>query len=242
MAGRDLRVLVVGASIAGLATAAALARIDVEVDVIERRAAFEGPGTGLFFPANGVRAVAGLGLAGELVARGRVIERLRARSADGSVESTADLRLVWPDVGPSVAIHRDLAREVLAGGGAAGARTGTALAGLELLEGGVRATLGDGSAAVYDLVVGADGAASTVRRLVWPGADASYGGESWWRGVAICPDALEDWTVSLCEAGNLVTIPIGDGLVYWGAGVTSARPFDDLQTRRAARAGSASPT
>jgi 2-polyprenyl-6-methoxyphenol hydroxylase-like FAD-dependent oxidoreductase len=220
----DTRVLVVGASIAGLAATHALRELGAGVDVVERRAAFNGPETGLFFPANGVRALGGLRLADRLIARGRPVERLRARSADGSLESAAELDRVWPHVGPSVAVRRALAGEALRDDPV---RMDTSLAELELREHSVRAVLGDGATGEYDLVVGADGARSTVRRLLWPDSHASYGGESWWRGVVECPYRLRDWTVSLCRAGNVVTIPVGDGLVYWAAGTTSRAPFDD---------------
>jgi 2-polyprenyl-6-methoxyphenol hydroxylase-like FAD-dependent oxidoreductase len=84
-------------------------------------------------------------------------------------------------------------------------------------------------------VVGADGADSAVRGLLWPDAAAGYAGESWWRGVVTCPPSLDDWTLTLCQAGNLVTIPVGAGLVYWGAGVSCQAPFRDELPGRAAR-------
>jgi 2-polyprenyl-6-methoxyphenol hydroxylase-like FAD-dependent oxidoreductase len=100
---------------------------------------------------------------------------------------------------------------------------------------GACATFHDGSTARYDLVVAADGAGSTVRGLLWPDAAARYGGESWWRGVVTCPPGLNDWTVTFCQAGNVITLPLGAGRVYWGAGVSRQAAFRDDLLGRAAR-------
>jgi 2-polyprenyl-6-methoxyphenol hydroxylase-like FAD-dependent oxidoreductase len=112
---------------------------------------------------------------------------------------------------------------------------GSGLVSLESAGAGVRATLQDGTSESYDLVVGADGARSTVRSLGWPGTGADYGGESWWRGVVDRPAELDAWTVSMCAAGNFLVIPLGDGKAYWVGGYSSAEPFRDPLEGRAAR-------
>jgi 2-polyprenyl-6-methoxyphenol hydroxylase-like FAD-dependent oxidoreductase len=114
-------------------------------------------------------------------------------------------------------------------------RMGVRLTGIAADGTAVQVRFDDGGAARYDLVVGADGAGSAVRGLIWPDAAAGYGGESWWRGVVTCPPDLDDWTLTVCRAGNLVTIPLGAGMVYWGAGVSRQAPFRDELPGRAAR-------
>jgi 2-polyprenyl-6-methoxyphenol hydroxylase-like FAD-dependent oxidoreductase len=99
----------------------------------------------------------------------------------------------------------------------------------------VQAQLSDGTAEEYDLVIGADGAHSTVRGRLWPDAAARYGGESWWRGVVACPAGLDDWSACFCQEGTFLGMPIGGGLAYWVAGRYSAEPFDDPVQGRAAR-------
>jgi 2-heptyl-3-hydroxy-4(1H)-quinolone synthase len=233
------RVLVVGAGIAGLAAAGAIVRLGWEVSVVEQRAHFDGVATGLFVPANGVRALAALGLLAAVARRGQAISLLRARGADGAAESVARLERVWPQVGPSIGIRRsslqDALLAALLGAAEAPVRMGVRLAGLVPDGRAVRARFGDGETGSYDLVVGADGASSAVRGLLWSGSAARYGGESWWRGVVRCPRDLTDWTLTLCRAGNVVAIPVGSGLVYWGAGVSRREPFQDAPAGRAAR-------
>ena len=229
------RVLVVGAGIAGLATAGAIRELGWDVSVVEQRPDFDGTDTGLFVPANGVRALAALGVLDGIAGRGRRISRLQVRSADGSAESAARLELVWPEAGPSIAIHRSLLQEALLEAALVPVRMGVRLTGIAADGGQAYATFDDGTTAGYDLILGADGAGSAVRGLLWPDAAAGYGGECWWRGVVTCPPDLDDWTLTLCRAGNLVTIPVGSQLVYWGAGVSGQAPFRDESPGRAAR-------
>lgn len=233
--GAAPRVLIVGAGIAGLATAGALAGIGWDVEVVERRSTFNGAATGLFIPVNGVRALRALGMAGGVLARGRKIERLVARTANGALSAGVELKQVWPGVGPCCAVQRDLALGAVLEASHATVRMGNGLASLEPDGAGVRATLEDGSSERYDLVVGADRVRSTVRGLRWPDAGASYGGESWWRGVVECPPELDAWTVSLCAAGNFLVIPLGGGKAYWVGGHSSSEPFRDPAESRAAR-------
>ena len=229
------QVLVVGAGIAGLAAAGAIRELGWDVSVVEQRPDFDGTGTGLFVPANGVRALAKLGVLDGIACRGRLISRLRVHSADGASQAVAPLDRVWPEVGPSIAIHRTLLQEALLEAALVPIRMGARLSGIAADGPEVHATFDDGGTARYDLVVGADGASSAVRGLLWPDAAARYGGESYWRGIVTCPPDLTDWTLTLCEAGNLITIPIGAERVYWGAGVSRQAPFRDDLPGRAAR-------
>jgi 2-heptyl-3-hydroxy-4(1H)-quinolone synthase len=231
------RVLIAGAGIAGLAAAGAIRELGWDVTVIEQRPDFDDTGTGLFVPANGVRALAALGILDGIACRGRRIGQLRVRAAadGGSFEAVASLDRIWPAVGPSFAIHRSLMHEALLKAALVPVRMGVQLTGIRTEGTTVHVRFDGGGTARYDLVVGADGASSAVRGLLWPDAVAGYGGESWWRGVVTCPPGLDDWTLSLCQAGNLVTIPLGADLAYWAAGVSRQVPFRDELPGRAAR-------
>ena len=227
--------LVAGAGLAGLATAKVLHDLGWTVDLVERRQAFDAIPTGLFLHANGMRAFAALGAAAALRARGRDIERLRMRSADGSTQGVADLTSVWPGVGPSVTIDRGLSLQALMQWCPVAVRMGLGVQKVSERGHRVEAALSDGSATEYDLVVGADGVYSTIRRQVWPDVDVRYGGESCWRGVVDCPPGLDDWDLCLCQQGTFLAMPIGRGLAYWVAVGYSARPFEDPVNGRAAR-------
>jgi len=229
------RALVAGAGIAGLTAAKSLHDQGWQVDLAERRLAFDAVPTGLFIPANGMRALAALGAATTLLPSGQPIGRLRLSSAGSDTQAVVDLGLVWPGVGPSIALHRPRAMEALLGWCPVPVRSGVGIQSLSQHGEGVQAQLDDGSVEEYDLVIGADGAHSTVRGTLWPDVAPRYGGESWWRGVVACPAGLEDWSACFCRAGNFLGIPIGGGLAYWAAGSYSAEPFGDPPQGRAAR-------
>ena len=149
------QVLIMGAGIAGLAATGAIRGLGWDVSVVEHRADLDGIGTGLFVPANRVRALAALGVLDGMACRGRRIGRLRVRSADGSAQAVARLDRVWPAVGSSIAIHRSLALEALLEAALAAVRMGVRLTGVAAADGRVRAAFDAWHAATPNMAQGA---------------------------------------------------------------------------------------
>ena len=78
-----MKVLVVGAGIAGLSVAVALQRSGLDVEVVERQDDGEAAGTGLYLPANAERALRSLGLGAAVAAR--PVDRRRHAMLSGCV-------------------------------------------------------------------------------------------------------------------------------------------------------------
>jgi 2-polyprenyl-6-methoxyphenol hydroxylase-like FAD-dependent oxidoreductase len=182
-----------------------------------------------------MRAFAALGAAELLLARGRTVTRMRLRGAGCHAEGVAQLADVWPGLGPCVAISREAALDALIERCPVTVRAGAGVQCLSQRGTRVEATLTDGFLREYDLVVGADGAYSTVRGLLWPTVTPQYGGESYWRGVVPCPAGLADWSACFCAAGTFLAMPIVDGLAYWAAGCSTTAAFADPAAGRAER-------
>jgi 2-polyprenyl-6-methoxyphenol hydroxylase-like FAD-dependent oxidoreductase len=81
--------------------------------------------------------------------------------------------------------------------------------------------LSDGSAGDYDVLVGADGIHSAVRRLVFDGPEPRYVGQVSWRMVVEGGPAITAWTVMLARGRAFLAVPIGPGRLYCYADVNS---------------------
>lgn len=189
-----MRIAIAGCGIAGLATAAGLARAGHDVTVYERFAEARPLGAGLLLQPSGLNALRQLGLEAEALEAGARIERLHGRTPLG--RRVMDLRYAEAKAGEyGVGIHRASLFGVLHTAAIkAGVRieTGAEITGITGAEHpGFR--LADGSETPpADLAVIADGAHSALRRAVCPTArDKLY---PWGAVWAVLEDPNGRWT------------------------------------------------
>ena len=213
------RILIVGAGLAGLALTRALRQAGLASEVIEREVSWENVGTGMYLPANGMRALRALGLEQAVAARGAQIPRQRLLDHRGRLLADIDLHQLWGDVGSCLALPRADLHQVLCEG--VPARMGPTIRSLERLDGPVQVTFDDNSRGEFDLVVGADGLRSTVRRRAVDQRPPIPVGQHSWRFLAACPPEITTWTVMLGRGTSFLTVPVGGGLVYCYADVTT---------------------
>jgi 2-polyprenyl-6-methoxyphenol hydroxylase-like FAD-dependent oxidoreductase len=145
------------------------------------------------------------------------------------IANMAAPRLARPDVPPVGAIMRPVLAEILAKATRASgtnARLGTTFN--EIADGpdGVRVSLSDGTSATYDLVVGADGLYSKMRKLLFPDAPApSYTGQSVWRAVMRRPPEVKSLQMWIGNKTKVGVNPVSDDEMYMF--VTEDRPTAD---------------
>lgn len=199
-----LRILVVGAGIAGLAMVRMLRGTPHRVTLAERSPKIRADGTGLVLPSSATRVLHRLGV--DVPAIAHHLDRVSILDADGRARLSA---------GGRFALRRaDLISALTAGVDAdADVRLATTASVIESRRDGVRCEIG-GRAQTFDVVVGADGARSVTRGAIAPDVRVRAAGQVCWRGIVggrWRPDrATEMWT----EGRRVGIVPLNDGRSY----------------------------
>lgn len=213
--GSGLRILVVGAGIAGLGAARALRQRGFAVDVVERQTAWTHAGAGIYLPGNAARALRALGIESAVAERAALITHQLLCDHRGRLLADIDLAALWGEVGPCLALHRADLHEVLGSyGDPVSVRMGVSVQGLSQQDKTATVEFDDGSSGRYDLVIGADGIHSTVRQLTVGTSVVRPVGQLAWRFVTVCPPGLTTWTALLGRDVTFLAVPIGQGQVY----------------------------
>jgi 2-polyprenyl-6-methoxyphenol hydroxylase-like FAD-dependent oxidoreductase len=212
------QILVIGAGIAGLATAVALQRRGHDVTVIEERTDASS-GAGITIWPNALAALDEIGLGDAVRDAGGRVTAGALRWRDGTwLRRPAHERLVKALGEPLVVIRRSALTEILADA-VVDDTVQHGLSALELVatDGGVRVRLSDSTTRETNAVIGADGTRSVVARHLNGTLTDRYVGYTAWRGVAdhsLDPEVAGEVMGPCIEFGH---VPLGPDRTYWFA-------------------------
>ena len=208
------RILIVGAGIAGLALAAGLERHGITPTVVEVQTASLSRGLALMLTSNATLGLRRLGLDGTVIERGRVLEHIVQTGASGNPIDQHDFRPANHRYAPTLGITRDALIDGLASAVRAPINYATTVVSAGDSASTVDVAFSDGTRATFDLVVGADGLHSAVRKLIYPNICPMYRSFCAWRTVMDCPDGDAVFRIRSRPGCLLGSFQVGTDLVY----------------------------
>lgn len=215
-----MQVIIIGAGVGGLCTATALQNIGIDVTVFEQADEPRIAGAGLSLWPNAVRALDTL----EIDARDIGIAfSAGLRRWGGTLLATTDPQQMEARFGTqTIAVHRVDLMNVLLRRVRDRVQYSKQLDRYE--QGGERvwAYFTDGTTADADLLIGADGIRSAVRRQMHPASQPVYRGYPAWRGVTSFTHEHNIWGETWGRGTRFGIVPLNEGRIYWFA--TANRP------------------
>ncbi|MEL6845129.1 MAG: FAD-dependent monooxygenase, partial [Bacteroidota bacterium] len=220
--------IIIGGGIGGLCTAIALQRKGIEVMVYERVPKLVGLGAGLVLAPNAMKALYDIGIAEEIIDISRAMKIMGIRSRKGSWLSKNDMQYFANKRGyGNYTVHRgELHEAFLALLKPDSLVEGKECVGLQQTEDQVQLQFADGTEAIGEYVIGADGIHSPVRKAVAPDSRLRYAGYTCWRGV-VEDVPVEEFSETWGENGRFGVVPLTRDRVYFFA--TKNAPQNDSQ-------------
>ncbi|MFN8433388.1 MAG: FAD-dependent monooxygenase [Anaerolineales bacterium] len=226
------KVIVIGAGVGGLCTAIALQQNGIEVKVYEKVKKLGEVGAGLTLWSNALHVLRTLGVADAVIAAGSKLQRSQIRADNGETLFDARADEMEAKYGePVVAIHRTALHEILINALKPNTlRLDMTCAKFEQDENRVTVHFENGESDSADVLIGADGIHSVVRKQMFPEIELRYSGYTAWRGVVETEDeaALGLTSESWGRGARFGIVRVDKKRIYWFA--THNQPLGENAT------------
>jgi len=212
-------ILIVGGGIAGMTLAIELKRVGIRSEIVELNPQWTAVGTGISLQGPALRALRVVGVLDQCVRAGFGYSQFKACDADGRVTGTVELpHLNGPAYPATIGIMRPALHSILQEALAKAqvtVRAGITVASLRQNADGVAVQFNDDARGTYDLVVGADGANSIVRDLVFGAAcRPQYTGQAIWRATVRRPPDVKARHSYFGPRNKAGFNPVSDAAMY----------------------------
>jgi len=189
-------VLIVGGGIAGMTLAMGLSRHGIKSEIVELSTDWTVIGVGISMQGPALRALRTVGVLDKIIDNGFGYSHFKACDVDGNVTGQVDLpSLNGPNYPATMGVMRQALHEVLKVGvteAQAPVRLGISVVACHQGGDGIRVEFTDRTEGNYDLVVGADGANSKMRKLLFGDArEGRYTGQAVWRATVDRPPEVD---------------------------------------------------
>lgn len=214
------KVVIIGAGMGGLTVAAGLKNTGIEVEIYERAQEMRWVGSGLSLMTNAVAALTSVGINLDFDGHAEAFDALHILTRSGRPIRSIDFSAMARKTGhPNLAIHRGSLQRLLLDQ-AAGCRIelGAACTGYRKDGGQAVATFADGREVRADVLVGADGFNSAVRKvLTGPETPTDYDYIVWRATPTFShPKVTRGYVAHYWGRGQRFGLAdIGGGQVYW---------------------------
>lgn len=213
-----MKIIIIGAGVGGVGAALSLSKAGHEVQVVEQAGELRTGGYGLVLWPNGTAILRGLGI--DFDGLGHRLERLDIHDDDGVRVVRLDLEDIAEGFGaPNMVLTRSKLVERMSTMLPEGSLLfDSQVAGFRQEAHGVSVDLANGRILEGDLLIGADGHKSLVRKEMVNAEPAECTGWATWHGTTPLPIELarSNRVQTLSgEAGYCIMHPLGEGRLYW---------------------------
>jgi 2-polyprenyl-6-methoxyphenol hydroxylase-like FAD-dependent oxidoreductase len=216
-------IVIAGGGIGGLTLGCALSRAGKPFRIFERAAELRAVGAGIALSPNAFQALAQIGIEDQVRACGWDLKLAELCDSKGRLL----IRVHMPKLAAGVtqAMTRANLQQALFTALGTTVETGRAVVSYQSLPNRVRVRLADGEEVDAELLVGADGLRSAVRRVMRGDEPLRYSGQTSWRGLVTGVEITERHGVveSWGPGQRFGIVPVGVTDVYWFA-VANAPP------------------
>ena len=210
------KVLVVGGGIGGQAVAIAFAKKGVSVEIAERLEEYNVYGVGIIQQANALKALDKIGIADEAMKRGFPYGQVKMFTAGGH-----NVGVAGPPPMGKYPSHNGVSRRILhdvmydeAINAGVKYRMGLTVKSIENNEDCVSVVFTDDSEGTYDILIGADGINSEVRKMVFGEFKPNYMGLSVWRYAFKKHEDLDTGYMYYGKRSKIGFIPMSEDSMY----------------------------